>query len=87
MATPIIMPRQGQSVESCLIGKWHKQVGDAVAEGVGSSKVAGVVLLGALSAYLPFDVATWEAAIGRNVPPGWLDMNLAAFAAGRKVGG
>lgn len=31
--TPVIMPRQGQSVESCLIGKWHKQVGDAVAEG------------------------------------------------------
>ncbi|NCA98385.1 MAG: 2-oxo acid dehydrogenase subunit E2 [Clostridia bacterium] len=31
--TPVIMPRQGQSVESCLIGKWHKNVGDAVAEG------------------------------------------------------
>jgi pyruvate dehydrogenase E2 component (dihydrolipoamide acetyltransferase) len=31
--TPVIMPRQGQSVESCLIGKWHKKVGDAVAEG------------------------------------------------------
>lgn len=33
MATAIIMPRQGQSVESCLIGKWHKQVGDAIAVG------------------------------------------------------
>ena len=33
MAIPIIMPRQGQSVESCLIGKWHKQVGDSVAAG------------------------------------------------------
>jgi len=31
--TPVIMPRQGQSVESCLIGKWHKQAGDAVAVG------------------------------------------------------
>lgn len=31
--TPVIMPRQGQSVESCIIGKWHKQVGDAVAVG------------------------------------------------------
>lgn len=30
MATPVIMPRQGQSVESCIIGKWHKQVGDKV---------------------------------------------------------
>ncbi len=33
MATAIIMPRQGQSVESCLIGKWHKKVGDSVAAG------------------------------------------------------
>lgn len=30
MATPVIMPRQGQSVESCIIGKWHKQKGDQV---------------------------------------------------------
>ena len=33
MATPVIMPRQGQSVESCIITAWHKKVGDAVAEG------------------------------------------------------
>ncbi len=31
--TPIIMPRQGQSVESCVITKWHKSPGDAVAPG------------------------------------------------------
>jgi pyruvate dehydrogenase E2 component (dihydrolipoamide acetyltransferase) len=30
MATPIIMPRQGQSVESCIIAKWHKSKGDKV---------------------------------------------------------
>ncbi|MBQ3847793.1 MAG: 2-oxo acid dehydrogenase subunit E2 [Clostridia bacterium] len=33
MATPIIMPRQGQSVESCVISSWSKKVGDTVAEG------------------------------------------------------
>lgn len=33
MATPIIMPKQGQSVESCIIAKWHKQKGDRVAVG------------------------------------------------------
>ena len=33
MATPVIMPRQGQSVESCIIGKWYKKVGDKVAVG------------------------------------------------------
>lgn len=33
MATVVIMPRQGQSVESCIITKWNKKVGDSVAEG------------------------------------------------------
>ena len=32
-ATPVIMPRQGQSVESCIIGEWHKKVGDPVKAG------------------------------------------------------
>lgn len=30
MATPIIMPRQGQSVETCIITEWHKKKGDSV---------------------------------------------------------
>lgn len=33
MATVVIMPRQGQSVESCVITSWEKKVGDKVAEG------------------------------------------------------
>ncbi len=33
MATPVIMPRQGQSVESCILGQWYKSVGDKVSEG------------------------------------------------------
>ena len=33
MATPVIMPRQGQSVESCVIGAWHKHKGDKIAVG------------------------------------------------------
>ena len=33
MATAVIMPRQGQSVESCIIGEWFKKVGDPVQEG------------------------------------------------------
>jgi len=30
MAIPVLMPRQGQSVESCLIIKWNKKEGDKV---------------------------------------------------------
>ncbi len=33
MANKVIMPRQGQSVESCIITKWHKKEGDKVAVG------------------------------------------------------
>ena len=33
MASLVIMPRQGQSVESCIISEWKVKVGDTVAEG------------------------------------------------------
>ncbi len=33
MATPVLMPKQGQSVETCLILTWKKAIGDSVAEG------------------------------------------------------
>lgn len=33
MAAPVIMPRQGQSVESCIIAKWYKNKGDTVKAG------------------------------------------------------
>ncbi|MBE6551788.1 MAG: 2-oxo acid dehydrogenase subunit E2 [Ruminococcaceae bacterium] len=33
MATAVIMPRQGQSVESCVITSWNKKVGDSVKVG------------------------------------------------------
>jgi pyruvate dehydrogenase E2 component (dihydrolipoamide acetyltransferase) len=33
MASEILMPRQGQSVESCIIIEWKKQEGDPITEG------------------------------------------------------
>ncbi len=33
MAVAVVMPKQGQSVESCIIASWKKQPGDTVAEG------------------------------------------------------
>ena len=33
MAIPVTMPRQGQSVESCIMGQWHKSVGEEVKKG------------------------------------------------------
>jgi pyruvate dehydrogenase E2 component (dihydrolipoamide acetyltransferase) len=33
MASAVIMPRQGQSVESCILTEWYKSPGDKVSEG------------------------------------------------------
>ncbi len=33
MATAVIMPKQGQSVETCIITKWFKNTGDTVKAG------------------------------------------------------
>lgn len=33
MATAVIMPKQGQSVETCIITKWFKKIGDHVSAG------------------------------------------------------
>jgi len=33
MAIPVLMPRQGQSVETCILGEWVKNKGDAVKVG------------------------------------------------------
>jgi pyruvate dehydrogenase E2 component (dihydrolipoamide acetyltransferase) len=39
MATEVLMPRQGQSVESCIIVGWKVKEGDTVAEGQGLCEV------------------------------------------------
>ncbi len=33
MAIPVLMPRQGQSVETCIFGQWYKEVGESVSVG------------------------------------------------------
>ena len=33
MATAVVMPKQGQTVESCIIVEWKKRPGDVIAEG------------------------------------------------------
>ncbi|MBQ8536198.1 MAG: indolepyruvate oxidoreductase subunit beta [Clostridia bacterium] len=48
----------------------------------GSQRAVNLVLLGALSKYLPWNQEVWEAAIAACVPPKTLTVNLAAFKAG-----
>jgi indolepyruvate ferredoxin oxidoreductase beta subunit len=51
----------------------------------GSPRSANVVLLGALSAGLPFALDTWREVIANRVPPKTVDANLAAFELGRQA--
>ncbi len=51
---------------------------------LGNPDVLSSVMLGALSMLTPFKPELWEKGIARKVSPGTLDVNLAAFGAGRR---
>ena len=57
----------------------------SIAEEIGNVRVANVVLVGALSKYLPFSVETWKNVISENVPQKALEANIKAFNIGRKA--
>ena len=49
----------------------------------GNLRAANVVLVGALSTFVPFDEAHWQSALRERIPAKLLDVNLRAFALGR----
>ena len=49
----------------------------------GNLRAANVVLMGALSAFVPFDEEHWQAALRERIPAKLLEVNLRAFALGR----
>lgn len=56
-----------------------------LASEVGEVKTANVVMVGALSTFLPINPAIYEEVIRARVPEKFRDVNLRAFEAGRKV--
>ena len=54
-----------------------------LAKAAGNERAVNTVLLGALSARLPFEESLWTKALEACVKPQFLESNLAAFAAGR----
>lgn len=56
-----------------------------LAREAGEVKAANMVLVGALSAFLPIDPAVCEEVIRVRVPERFREVNLKAFAAGRQV--
>lgn len=63
----------------------HIVAADLIAQQCGNPRTANVVLMGALSEFLPFDTELWKQVITDRVPEKTLDINLSAFEAGRKA--
>jgi indolepyruvate ferredoxin oxidoreductase beta subunit len=55
----------------------------SIAKSVGNTRAMNMVVAGALSVLTPFDAKVWEQAMRERIPAKLLDMNIAAFAAGR----
>lgn len=59
-----------------------------MAKSIGNLKVENIILIGALSRYLPFPPSLWERVIRDSVPPKTVGLNMTAFEKGREsVGG
>ncbi len=56
-----------------------------IAKEAGEVKAANVVMVGAMSTFLPMDVAVYEEIINTRVPERFREVNLQAFAAGRTI--
>ncbi len=65
----------------------HFLPGIALAEKLGNARVNNVVLLGALSHFAEVDVEHWLSALAERVPARTLEINRAAFLAGRAAAG
>lgn len=59
----------------------------AIAREVGSPKSTNVVLMGALSTALPFELEVWRDVIRQRVPQKTIEANISAFDAGREAVG
>jgi indolepyruvate ferredoxin oxidoreductase, beta subunit len=56
-----------------------------IARDAGEVKAANIVMVGAMSAFLPMDVEVYETIINTRIPERFRAVNLKAFAAGRKI--
>lgn len=56
-----------------------------IARDAGEVKAANIVMVGAMSAFLPMGVEVYENIINTRIPERFRDVNMKAFAAGRKL--
>ena len=53
---------------------------------VGNPRVANIILLGAMSVFMPFSAAKWLEVIEESMPAKILEINKTAFSVGREAG-
>ncbi|AGF76683.1 2-oxoacid:ferredoxin oxidoreductase, gamma subunit [Desulfocapsa sulfexigens DSM 10523] len=56
-----------------------------IARDAGEVKAANIVMVGAMSAFLPMGVEVYENIINTRIPERFREVNMKAFAAGRKI--
>lgn len=78
---------QVRRVLAAVSPRVHYIPGMALAEGLGNVRANNVVLLGALSRFVEVDPEIWLQAIAERVPARTLEVNRAAFLAGREAAG
>ena len=66
-----------------MVGSGFALDATRIAAGLGNTRIANTVLLGALSTTLPFAVEGWTTVLRNFVPAHTIDANLLAFRAGR----
>ena len=57
----------------------------SLANQVGNARAMNMVVAGALSMLIPFDLSVWEQAMRERIPAKLLDMNIRAFELGRSA--
>jgi len=65
----------------------HWAPGATMADEMGNSRVANIVLLGLLSTYMDVSDEVWKQAIARRVPQKAVELNYRAFEAGQALRG
>lgn len=56
-----------------------------VAKTLGNTRAMNMVIAGAISRLMPFELTVWEQAMKERIPAKLLDMNIKAFEAGRQL--
>lgn len=66
-------------------GEVYMVGGTGLAINLGDARVLNVLMMGCVSAFLPFQEKLWKKVISNLVPPKVLEMNLTAFDRGREA--